>query len=711
MAEVVTRREVPPPSYSDLFSADGVYENTSTATVGNFTAIPDVPLEAKLSHERENRPLPPSYPSHVRINTTAIVETVQSTRVASPSPNQAFPPTTPNVPREAETNTLFYDVSQQPEILLEIAAMQCTDPELQCLKKCAAGRSTALVLQAVTLPLDGSIYNIICDVSTGTPRPFVPTAMRRSVFEALHSSTHPSIRETRQLITTRFFWPGMNKDLGVWTRACLSCQRSQVQRQTSTPLSSSGQNDIQMVNPPLQNGAPPRVPRQASPVYVLQERRLLLFQNASRDIENRTEKTKVGCTCSKKYRFPTTEALSIASRAGWRGIMYTIFPLLSRYGREILVYIQLVIFTTLLVFSILNITTTTEWNVLDMVNIALSGTATIVAIINVVIVTCMQRCILARRLMCCRKDYGFVTGMFMYFDLCPVLLSELLVLPILICAMFKFILAFINADSHFSSVPIGISMFMSTGVVLFTLNCVIRILIAVFAFRKTHMARSKPRSGSRIEIHFFVHMLAQMILQVITTVIVGNVFYFENSFYTFLFQNVSESKNLSHNYIFASPSLIFMTVGTVIIPALGIVSFIILNYYSIRQYPIAFFLDVIGTTRGMRRAESIVRADYEATRVDCCTKFCHTMTHCGLVMTSFVLSSIFIGFLASVLTSNVCYYKYYVIKHPALTVAWCLYDISGAAVVLLLNAGVIMVTLLWIIAMILVIALLCIIGK
>ena len=510
----------------------------------------------------------------------------------------------------------------------------------------------------------------------------------------------------------------MNKDLGVWTRACLSCQRSEVQRQTSTPLSTvahplqrSGHNDIQMVSPPRQNGAPPRVPPQASPVYVLEERRLLLFQNALRDIENRTEKTKFGCTCSKKYRFPTTEALSIASRAGWRGIMYTIFPLLSRYGREILVYIQLVIFTTLLVFSIVNRTTATEWNVLDIVNIALSGTATIIAIFNVVIVTCMQRCILARRLMCCRKDDDFVTGMFMYFDLCPVLLSELMVLPILICAMFKFILAFINADSHFSAVPIGISMFMSTGLVMFTLNCAIRIVIAVLAFRETHIVRSKPRSGLRIETHFFIHMLAQMILQVIMIVIVGNVFYFENSFYTFLFQNVSEYKNLSHNYIFASSNLIYMTVGTVIIPALGIVSFIILNYYSIRQYPIAFFLDVIRATGGMSGAESIVRADYKATRVDCCTKFCHTMTHCGLVMTSFVLSAIFIGFLASVLTSNVCHYKYYVIKHPALTVPWCQYDISGAAVVLLLNAGVIIVPLLWIIAIIVVIALLCIIGK
>ena len=206
MAGLVTRREVPPPSYSDLFSADGVYENTSTASVGNFTAIPDVPLEATLSHESENKPLPPSYPSHVRINTTAIVETVQSTRVASPSSNQAFPPTTPNVPRGAETITaLFYDVVQQPRKLLKkIAAVQRTDPEL---KEGADGKSTALALQTFPLPMDGSIYNIICYVSTGTPRPFVPTAMRRSVFEALHSLKHPSIRETRQLITTRFFGP------------------------------------------------------------------------------------------------------------------------------------------------------------------------------------------------------------------------------------------------------------------------------------------------------------------------------------------------------------------------------------------------------------------------------------------------------------------------------------------------------------------------
>ena len=60
--------------------------------------------------------------------------------------------------------------------------------------------------------------------------------MRRAVFEALHSMAHPGIRATQRLITARFVWPGMNTDLRAWTRACLSCQRSKVQRHTWTPL-------------------------------------------------------------------------------------------------------------------------------------------------------------------------------------------------------------------------------------------------------------------------------------------------------------------------------------------------------------------------------------------------------------------------------------------------------------------------------------------
>ena len=84
----------------------------------------------------------------------------------------------------------------------------------------------------------------MCDVSTGVPRPYVPEAFRQAVFNSLHSLSHPGIRATQRLITTHYVWPGMNSDIRKWTRSCLQCQCSKVQRHTVAPFGSFGTPDV-----------------------------------------------------------------------------------------------------------------------------------------------------------------------------------------------------------------------------------------------------------------------------------------------------------------------------------------------------------------------------------------------------------------------------------------------------------------------------------
>ena len=114
-----------------------------------------------------------------------------------------------------------------------MAVAQRQDPELKALQQSPSSAST---LQLSTVPHLTSPTTLICDMSTGSPRPFVPTDFRRTVFHSLHSLSHPAIRATQQLISARFVWPGMNTDVRNWTRACLQCQRAKVQRHTVTPL-------------------------------------------------------------------------------------------------------------------------------------------------------------------------------------------------------------------------------------------------------------------------------------------------------------------------------------------------------------------------------------------------------------------------------------------------------------------------------------------
>ncbi len=112
----------------------------------------------------------------------------------------------------------------------DLAEAQLTDADLQSLKT----NSSSLKFQDTLLP--NSTKRITCDVSTDTHRPYVPKDFRHAVFLSLHELSHPGIRATQQLVTSRYVWPLMNKEVRQWTRNCLKCQKSKVHRHTRSPL-------------------------------------------------------------------------------------------------------------------------------------------------------------------------------------------------------------------------------------------------------------------------------------------------------------------------------------------------------------------------------------------------------------------------------------------------------------------------------------------
>lgn len=111
-----------------------------------------------------------------------------------------------------------------------LAAAQREDDELKHLLTA----TTALNLEWIPVP--GSEDKVCCDTSVSRTRPFVPASLRRHVFESLHRLSHPGIRATQRLVTARFVWPGVNRDVRRWARECVACQRSKIQRHTSTAL-------------------------------------------------------------------------------------------------------------------------------------------------------------------------------------------------------------------------------------------------------------------------------------------------------------------------------------------------------------------------------------------------------------------------------------------------------------------------------------------
>ena len=101
-------------------------------------------------------------------------------------------------------------VSQTPSQTIDfeqLAIAQSDDQELSELRSAP----NSLVLRNISLPDSGRI--LTCDTPTGNIRPVLPAQFRRRIFDQLHSLSHAGIRATQHLVTSRYVWPGINKDV------------------------------------------------------------------------------------------------------------------------------------------------------------------------------------------------------------------------------------------------------------------------------------------------------------------------------------------------------------------------------------------------------------------------------------------------------------------------------------------------------------------
>lgn len=113
----------------------------------------------------------------------------------------------------------FEEVSQAQEIDTQISQLL---------------NENATKIKAIGMP--GSNKKIYCEISTDFARPYLPESFRKVAFDSVHNLSHPGIRTTRKMVAKRYFWPSMNKDVGIWAKTCLQCQRAKVNRHTVSKL-------------------------------------------------------------------------------------------------------------------------------------------------------------------------------------------------------------------------------------------------------------------------------------------------------------------------------------------------------------------------------------------------------------------------------------------------------------------------------------------
>ena len=111
-----------------------------------------------------------------------------------------------------------------------MAAAQVTSEYIQ------AYRTAITTLKLADIPVYPSGSVLLCDISTCVTGPLVPLEYRKSVFNIIYNLAQPGRRATQKLISDKFIWHGLNKQVNQWTRECLHCQTGKLQTHVRAPL-------------------------------------------------------------------------------------------------------------------------------------------------------------------------------------------------------------------------------------------------------------------------------------------------------------------------------------------------------------------------------------------------------------------------------------------------------------------------------------------
>jgi hypothetical protein len=106
-----------------------------------------------------------------------------------------------------------------------IAAAQSSDPDIQSLL-------TSSSLHISTQPVEGT--PLLGDSSTAVFRPLIPHSFQHLIFQHIHNLSHPGIKATKRLISSRFVWPGLSNKVTQWARQCPICQSRKIHRHSHT---------------------------------------------------------------------------------------------------------------------------------------------------------------------------------------------------------------------------------------------------------------------------------------------------------------------------------------------------------------------------------------------------------------------------------------------------------------------------------------------
>ena len=203
----------------------------------------------------------------------------------------------------------------------------------------------------------------------------------------------------------------------------------------------------------------------------------------------------------------------------------------------------------------------------------------------------------------CEKCKKRIANTRSIFDLSRMVLSEVLIYPILICNIFELI---IGKAYKFSNVTDGISftLFAISSVSLFFYVYIVKLIILIVANIQSQkkcrpMTKDDEQMQSQdsdydpairkaakyLQCYFIYHVAVQMLAQILMIIAIGAKIQDDNSH---LFED-----EVNDDTIHVSGTLWYMLVAGYVLPIFGLLTFFVVTYFWVQEFPIGFCIDCL----------------------------------------------------------------------------------------------------------------------
>ena len=181
-------------------------------------------------------------------------------------------------------------------------------------------------------------------------------------------------------------------------------------------------------------------------------------------------------------------------------------------------------------------------------------------------------------------------------------IAEIILYPLLICDMLEFITGQ-GWKNESATDRLGFALFVISSGALVVYVYIVRLLILfgmIYHVQKRRKPEESDSDGDQtysasarwFQLYFFIHVFGQMLVQILMLIGIGAKIQYDNPppNTTVILANTDDDDSAS---IYISPFLWYMIVSGYILPFLGLLTFFIVTYYWVQEFPIGVCLDVI----------------------------------------------------------------------------------------------------------------------